>query len=349
MHNPLIMNKTKGKIMRNSILTTVAIAFVAGALALSLSQSEQFRSWVGLDNTVSSTQSDETTSSETASTETATDETVAQNEQQDTSSQETASTSDQPAYTPAPALADSTSGTTALNEQSPAAGEEAATEAKEEATEAVTEESSTPFTVDVAAALKDRVVGNADAPIVVEDYSSLTCPHCAFFHNSIYPKIKENYIDKGKVRWVFKGFPLNEPALRAEMVARCAPGDNFIKLTEYMYENQPKWAFAEDPMGTLGMMLRVAGVSSDVFTACATNSELELAMAKRIEEAAEKHDINSTPTFIVNGKKSIAGAGTYVGFAYDLDRILREKGLYEEPTTPEYTLDDAVPPAPATE
>lgn len=348
MRNPLIMNKTKGKIMRNSILITAAIAFVAGTLALSLSQSEQFRSWVGLDNTVSSTQSDETVPSETASSETTTDETVAQTEQQDASSQETASaSSDQPAYTPAPALADSSStSSAALNEQSPAAGEETAAEA----TEAVAEEtSSAPFTVDVAAALKDRVVGNADAPIVVEDYSSLTCPHCAFFHNSIYPKIKENYIDKGKVRWVFKGFPLNEPALRAEMVARCAPGDNFIKLTEYMYENQPKWAFADDPMGTLNVMLRVAGVSNDVFTACSTNSELELAMAKRIEEAAEKHDINSTPTFIVNGKKSIAGAGTYVGFAYDLDRILREKGLYEEPATPEYTLDDAVPPAPAAE
>src|SRR5690606_4916355 len=111
---------------------------------------------------------------------------------------------------------------------------------------------------DVKAALKDHSIGAADAPIVIEDFSSLTCPHCAFFHNTIFPKIKENYIDKGKVRWVFKGFPLNEPALRAEMVARCAPGDNYAKLADYMYANQPKWAFASDPLGTLNIMLRVA-------------------------------------------------------------------------------------------
>lgn len=333
--------------MRNSILVTALIAFLAGALVLSLAQSEHVKSLF------SSEPETEYSSEDVASEDVqVTEEVVVETDVETDASEEVATEAadDAAATTTDEEAAAATTGQTEITDAMLAGAiesENAAYNAEDYASERdnKTEASSADFKVDVQAALQDRFIGKADAPIVVEEFSSLTCPHCAFFHNSIFPKIKEKYIDTGKVRWVIRGFPLNEPALRAEMVARCAPNDQYLKLTSFMYENQPKWAFVDNPMGTLAMMLRVAGISNEVFTACATNTELETAMVQKLESAATKHQINSTPTFIIDGQKTIAGAGTFVGFSYDMDAILRAKGLYEEPAAPNYSADDAVPPA----
>lgn len=347
--------------MRNSILVTALIAFLAGVLVLTIAQSDQVRTWFGadvqteepIDETadVSAIESDaavetaEVTENETATEAVAETATVTEAASDEVTAVEQEILAQQQAALKA-ANTDPAAENTATE---PAAGQSEASEemlAKLSGTE--TEEtakaSNGEFKVDVQAALKDRVIGNPNAPILVEEFSSLTCPHCAFFHKSIFPKIKEKYIDTGKVRWVIRGFPLNEPALRAEMVARCAPNDQYMKLIDFMYENQPKWAFTDNPMGTLSIMLRVAGVTNNVFEACANNTELETAMIGKIEKAATDHQINSTPTFVLDGQKTISGAGTFVGFSYDLDAILRGKGLYEEPKA-DYNADAAVPPA----
>lgn len=339
--------------MRNSILVTAAIAFLAGALVLSLAQSEQVKSWFASEaETEYTAQSDaeevvaaeETVAVEndsaqdSAAQEVAAEDTVATTAAAEEAVQDTAQEADAQQSEITEEML-----TSAIGSENTEYDATEAAEASSEQPAAGTE--ATPFTVDVEAALQDRVIGRADAPIVVEDFSSLTCPHCAFFHNTIFPKVKEKYIDTGKVRWIMRGFPLNEPALRAEMVARCAPNDQYTKLITFMYENQAKWAFSDNPMGTLATMLRVAGISNEIMNACATNTELETAMVKKIEDAATKHQISSTPTFIIDGQKTISGAGTYVGFAYDLDSILRAKGLYEEPAAPDYSADSAVPPA----
>lgn len=341
--------------MRNSILVTAVIAFLAGILVLTLAQSEQVKTWFGADAQIEEPLDTATDTAATATDIIATDATVTDSIS-DTAAAEAAAIAaaetaagQEEAKVEAEADAAADAGQTELNDEmleQAINSENTDYVAEEEAASAAINEtaSESTFSVDVGASLQDRSIGDANAPIVVEEFSSLTCPHCAFFHKSIFPQIKEKYIDTGKVRWIIRGFPLNEPALRAEMVARCAPNDQYLKLINFMYENQPKWAFVENPMGTLNIMLRVAGVTNDVFEACATNTELETAMVNKLEKAATDHQINSTPTFILDGHKTISGAGTFVGFSYDLDAILRGKGLYEEPKA-EYSDDDAVPPA----
>ncbi len=180
------------------------------------------------------------------------------------------------------------------------------------------------FTVDVAAALKDREIGSPDAPVVIEDFSSMTCPHCAKFHNEIYPKIKEDYIDTGKVRWIYRGFPLNDAALRAEMLARCAPEDQYVKIVNLLFSNQTRWAFVQDPIANLSVLLRVAGFTDEMFLTCANNKELMDGLLKATQSWGKKYNINATPTFILNGEKALTGAGTHEGFVYDLERMLRQ-------------------------
>ena len=303
--------------MRKTILTTAAIAFVALGTAFGVVKSEEIKSFFASKNLYSHEQAQTAPASDAATT--------------------TADTSAAPAATE-----DAT-----LNNQTPAAGEEtkaeeavapaadatvAAPVTTEAATTAATEEtaaapaaaSETKFVVDVPRALKDRSVGSPDAPLTVYDFSSLTCPHCAFFHTEIFPKIKANYIDTGKVRWVFRGFPLNEPALKGEMIARCAPEDQYEKLIDLMFKNQDRWAFTSDPLPNLNMLLRLAGISDDMFQACTTNKDLETGLATAAQTAGDKYKISSTPTFIFNdGVKNFSGAGTYEGFALDLDQTLK--------------------------
>lgn len=311
--------------MRNPILMTAAIAVVAGGIALALSQSDKVNQLVSAPET-------------TTATETTTDAATAT---------ETAAATDQAGSNMTPVDLETM--------HAPAAGEEAeaktdAVKADEQAEEKVTAPASGDVKIDVKAALEDRSIGSENAKVVVEDFSSLTCPHCAFFHNEIFPKIKENYIDTGKVRWVFRGFPLNEPALKAEMIARCAPKDQYEKLIGMMFRDQAKWAFIENPMPTLSIMVRVAGITDELFVACINNLELETGLVEKTDKASTKYNINSTPTFVMNdGEKVFSGAGSYTGFAYDLDQLLNQDPAKKpvRPTTE--NKDDFMPPAAADE
>lgn len=304
--------------MRNTILATAAIAFVALGTAFGVMKSEEIKNFFASKNLYN-----ETTTEQAAVTETAADTQTAS---------ATPSTETAPAAT--------TTEDAALNNQTPAAGEEKAAEATTEATtdatpaaetteaapapETKAEEKKSTYVVDVAKALKDREVGSKNAPITVYDFSSLTCPHCAYFHTEIYPRVKENYIDKGKVRWVFRGFPLNDAALRAEMVARCAPEDQYEKLVDLMFKNQDRWAFTDSPLPNLNMLLRLAGINDDMFQACTTNKDLEMGLAKSAQIAGDKYKVSATPTFVFNdGLKTFSGAGSYEGFALDLDQMLQ--------------------------
>ncbi len=177
--------------------------------------------------------------------------------------------------------------------------------------------------LDVALQMEDHVIGSPNAPLTIYDYSSLTCPHCGNFHNTILPKVKQYYIDTGKVRWVFRTFPHNEPALRAEMLARCLPRDQYLKMEDMMFANQQRWAFTTTPLPNLAMMVRVAGVDAAKFEACTTNKELEAAVLKVAQDGTEKYKIGSTPTFILNdGARKLEGGNSYEAFAYELDTFL---------------------------
>ena len=111
----------------------------------------------------------------------------------------------------------------------------------------------------------DMVVGSDDAPVTIIEYASMTCPHCADFHLNTYGKLKEAYIDTGKVRLVFREFPLDGLALQASMLARCAGPKRFFAFIDVLFTQQAGWARASDPMSALARIGRLGGVGAKKF------------------------------------------------------------------------------------
>jgi protein-disulfide isomerase len=163
----------------------------------------------------------------------------------------------------------------------------------------------------------DRILGNPDAPITIVEYASLTCPHCAHFANDVLPELKKKWIDSGKVKLVLRDYPLDEPALRAAMIARCAPPDRFYAYIDTFFAAQDKWVMARDYREALARLVKLGGMSQDEFDNCLKNTELENKIVEGRLVASKELDVNSTPTFFINGTK-FAGAPTVEEF----DKVL---------------------------
>ncbi len=154
-------------------------------------------------------------------------------------------------------------------------------------------------------ALADKVLGNADAPIEIIAYESLTCPHCASFHENAWKEIKKNYIEPGKAKFVFRDFPFDAVGLRAAMLARCTGDDRYFATLEVLFSSQSQWSRAADPMQALAGIGRLAGLSAEDFDACMANEALLDGILARRQEGEREFDVSSTPTFIINGTKVI--------------------------------------------
>jgi protein-disulfide isomerase len=165
----------------------------------------------------------------------------------------------------------------------------------------------------------DRILGNADAPITIVEYASLTCPHCAHFANDVLPELKKKWIDSGKAKLVLRDYPLDEPALRAAMIARCAPPDRFYAYVDTFFAAQDKWVMARDYREALARLVKLGGMSQDEFDNCLKNTELENKIVEGRLVASKEFDVNSTPTFFINGTK-FTGAPTVEEF----DKVLSE-------------------------
>jgi protein-disulfide isomerase len=150
---------------------------------------------------------------------------------------------------------------------------------------------------------QDRVLGESDAPITIVEYASLSCPHCAHFATEVLPKLREKWIAPGKVKLVLRAFPLDEPALRAEMVARCAPPERYYPLVETLFETQDKWVVAKDWHAALERIARLGGIGKKELDACLSDKAIEDQVAQSRLTAAQQLDVNSTPTFFINGTK----------------------------------------------
>jgi protein-disulfide isomerase len=150
---------------------------------------------------------------------------------------------------------------------------------------------------------QDRVLGKPDAAITIVEYASLSCPHCAHFANAVLPKLKENWIDTGKAKLILRDFPLDEPALRAEMLARCVPPERFYPVVEMMFETQDKWVVAKEWRDALEKLVRLAGIGKKEFDGCLADKALEDQVTQSRLTASQQFGVNSTPTFFVNGKK----------------------------------------------
>jgi protein-disulfide isomerase len=160
---------------------------------------------------------------------------------------------------------------------------------------------------------QDRILGKPDAPITIVEYASLTCPHCAHFDKDVLPKLKEKWIDSGKAKLILRDFPLDEPAMRAAMVARCAPPDRFYPLVDTLFADQEKWAAAKDYRAALERLAKLGGVSDKDFKTCIADKKLEDQVAQSRLTAAQDLGVDATPTFFVNGKK-YDGAPTLEAF-----------------------------------
>lgn len=155
----------------------------------------------------------------------------------------------------------------------------------------------------------DMVLGDANAAVTVIEYASVTCPGCASFHATILPSIKEKYIDTGKVKLIFREFPTPpvEFSYIGSVLARCAAEksgpDTYFLMIDSLLKNQRTWIYGEDPKLELLKLASQVGMDEADFDSCLKRQELVDAMNERIEEGRTEYDINSTPSFVLNGEK----------------------------------------------
>jgi protein-disulfide isomerase len=149
--------------------------------------------------------------------------------------------------------------------------------------------------------LGDEVLGAADAPVTIIEYASMTCPHCAHFHKTVYPELKKKYVETGKVRFIFREFPLDPLAAAASMLARCAGKDKFFPLIEAFFEAQSDWV-VQKPLQPMFAIAKQAGFTQQTFDECLANQQMLSGLEESRTRAAQKLNVNSTPTFFINGK-----------------------------------------------
>jgi protein-disulfide isomerase len=156
--------------------------------------------------------------------------------------------------------------------------------------------------------LGDEIQGQADAPVTIVEYASMTCPHCSHFHETTYPEMKKKYIDTGKVRFIFREFPLDPLAAAAAMLARCAGKDKFFPLIDAFFAQQKDWV-VQKPLQPMFAIAKQAGFTQQSFDECLANQQLLTGLEEQRTRATQKFNVNSTPTFFINGK-TVRGALT---------------------------------------
>jgi protein-disulfide isomerase len=173
--------------------------------------------------------------------------------------------------------------------------------------------------------IKEMALGAEDAPVTIIEYASFTCPHCANFHRDVFGKIKAEYIDTGKVRFILRDVYFDRFGLWAAMVARCGDGSKYFGMADLIFDNQKEWTKGEtngqivDNLMKLG---RLAGMDDDQMDACLKNEAMAQALVLDYQTNAEKDEITGTPSFIINGEKQ--SNMPFDGFKTLLDGLLAE-------------------------
>ena len=152
----------------------------------------------------------------------------------------------------------------------------------------------------------DMVIGNENAKIDIIEYASYTCSHCATFHTNVYPKLKQDYIETGKVRFTYREVYFDKYGLWASMIARCAGPEKFFGLTDLIYKSQDKWARAGEDTATvseLSKLAKVAGLNDERIKNCLEDTEKLRALVEWFKKNASNDEVKSTPSFLINGEK----------------------------------------------
>ena len=171
----------------------------------------------------------------------------------------------------------------------------------------------------------DFVIGDQSAPITIIEYASMSCSHCADFHTNTLGSIKEEYVDSGKVRFVFRDFPFNYPALLGSMVLRCVPDDVRYDYMNALFSLQKNWVDRENAKSTkeLFKIMQSGGMTKKEFDECITNVDLENEILQGVIAAQNEFNIKSTPSFLINGIL-IEGNKSLKEFRQIIDKILSQ-------------------------
>ena len=154
--------------------------------------------------------------------------------------------------------------------------------------------------------IPDMMIGNPDAKVTVIEYASYTCPHCASFHTGTFKDLKKNYIDTDKINFVFREVYFDRYGLWASMIARCAGPEKFFGLTDLMFQSQSSWTRAGEPaaiIDELRKLGRLAGIDGETLEVCLNDNDKAKTLIAWYQEKAGADNIDSTPSFVINGKK----------------------------------------------
>ena len=168
----------------------------------------------------------------------------------------------------------------------------------------------------------DIVLGSDKAPVTIIEYASMTCPHCAHFSTDTFPELQKRYIDTGKVRYIFREFPLDALAAAGFMLARCAGKDKFMPVVETLFAKQLEW-MVQKPIEPLKAIAKQFGFTEQSFDACLANQHVLDGIQEVRDRAAEKLGVNSIPTFFVNGQK-LTGDQSIDALAKVIDPYLKQ-------------------------
>lgn len=152
----------------------------------------------------------------------------------------------------------------------------------------------------------DMVAGNPDSTVEIIEYASFTCGHCATFHTGPYKQLKAEYIDTGKIKFMYREVFFDRFGLWASLVARCGGPEKFFGMVDLIYAGQSEWTRAGEPAAIveeLRKIGRLAGMDNDQLEACLQDGERAQAMVAWYQKNAEADGIDSTPSFVINGKK----------------------------------------------
>ncbi|MDP2082483.1 MAG: DsbA family protein [Pseudotabrizicola sp.] len=154
--------------------------------------------------------------------------------------------------------------------------------------------------------VKDMTLGPVDAKVTVIEYASYTCPHCATFHANVFKDLKKDYIDTGKIHFIYREVYFDRYGLWASMVARCGGDMKYFGVQEMLYKDVQTWAGSDDPnvvVGNLKKIGRTAGMDDAQLDACMQDGAMAQAMVDRFEASMKEHDVQGTPTLVINGTK----------------------------------------------
>ncbi len=171
----------------------------------------------------------------------------------------------------------------------------------------------------------DFVIGDADSPVTIIEYASMSCSHCADFHNETLEDLKKEYVDTGKVKFVFRDFPFNYPALAGGMMMRCVPSNVRYDYMNALYKLQKSWVMREhkDTRSELYKIMQSGGMQQEEFDACLSDIDLENDLLEGVMNAQREYNIRSTPSFIVNGVL-YSGNKNIKEFRQIIDKILSQ-------------------------